>query len=161
MVQIITTGGTIEGIEYSTDSPEQMSQVSIASLLESTKFSGQYVITKVFEKDSRFITDTDRSLIATVIRESDHPKVLVTHGTLTMVETAIYLGGLQLDKTIVLTGSFVLGYKKDTDAVFNLDYAIEKLQELDQGVFIAMNNYIFTWDNVKKNNISNRFEKLI
>lgn len=75
-----------------------------------------------------------------------------------MVETAKYLGNLNLDKTTVLIGSFILGNTRNTDAPFNLGYAICALKTLGSGVFIAMNGRIFSWNNVVKNIDKNMFE---
>lgn len=160
MKHILTTGGTIEGLEY--DKPENRISsptISIANFLESANVSFEYTIDTVFQKDSRFITPEDRIKLASRIAASDSDKILITHGTLTMAETAKFLGRLRLDKTIVLVGALILGTEKDTDAPFNLGYALGVLDFLEKGVYIAMNGNIFSWDNVKKNFETNRFEK--
>ena len=64
-----------------------------------------------------------------------------------------------LNKTIVLVGSFILGSSADTDAPFNLGYAISSLQLLKPDVYIAMNGQIFPWNNVSKNLETNKFER--
>ena len=76
-----------------------------------------------------------------------------------MEDTATYLGNLNLNKTIVLTGSFVLGSSTKTDAPFNLGYAISSLQFLKPDVYVAMNGEIFHWSNVTKNLKTNKFER--
>ena len=86
-------------------------------------------------------------------------KVLITHGTFTMEATAKYIGRLNLGKTIVLAGSFILGSSANTDAPFNLGYAISSLQFLKPDVYIAMNGRIFHWNNVVKNLETNKFER--
>ena len=96
-------------------------------------------------KDSRSITDEDRQLLVDKIKASSAEKIIVTHGTFTMEDTAKYIGKLNLNKTIVLVGSFILGTSKNTDAPFNLGYAACSVQFLKPGVYIAMNGTIFNW----------------
>ena len=160
MIHIITTGGTIEGLEY--DRPENRSNnptVSISDFLETANVSFLYTIQTAFQKDSRFITLEDRIELAEKIVTTDCNKILITHGTLTMAETAKFLGRLEMDKIIVLVGALILGTKKNTDASFNLGYALCAIDFLEKGVYVAMNGDIFPWDNVKKNLETNRFEK--
>lgn len=160
MIHIITTGGTIEGLEY--DRPENRlnnPRVSISDFLETANISFQYTIETAFQKDSRFITLEDRMDLAEKIAATDSNKILITHGTLTMAETAKFLGRLGIDKTIVLVGAFILGTDEETDAPFNLGYALGVIDFLEKGVYVAMNGRIFSWDNVKKNLETNRFEK--
>ena len=161
MIRIITTGGTIEGLEYADESNvARVKGVSIDSFFKASKFSIDYELEVAFSKDSRFITLEDRNLLADMIRKSKEEKVLITHGTLTMVDTAKFLGKLDLNKIIVLVGAFVLGTDKNTDAPFNLGFAISSLGYLDKGVFIAMQGQVFPWDKVVKNTKKNRFESL-
>lgn len=160
MIHIITTGGTIEGLEYEREENKpKNSGIVLNNFLEAANVSFAYTFDTAFLKDSRFITPEDRKRLAGKIESSQTDKILITHGTITMTETAKYLGSLDFHKTIVLVGSFVLGIKKATDAPFNLGYAIHALQTLDKGVYIAMNGEIFTWNNVTKNVKESRFEK--
>jgi len=138
MIHIITTGGTIEGIDYVDDNGITKSNVTIADFLESSNVDFKYTIESVFKKDSRAINENDKKLLVRKIKESDATKILITHGTFTMEDTAKYIGNLDLNKTIVLVGSFILGSSIKTDAPFNLGYAISSLQLLKPDVYIAM-----------------------
>ena len=158
MISILTTGGTIEGLDYQILDQKQSNTISIRELLENARVTSDYSIDNILDKDSRFISDADRELIVSKIKSSNADKIILTHGTLTMVETAIYLGKRNIDKTIVLTGAFILGTKPYTDAPFNLGFAISALGFLNKGVYIAMNGKIFPWNNVRKNIQENRFE---
>ena len=159
-VHIITTGGTIEGLEYNTlEHGPAVLTATIQDFLKDANISIKYTLEKAFQKDSRFITSEDRLLLAERIVASDCDYVLITHGTLTMVETSKFLGRLGLDKTIVLVGALILGIQENTDAPFNLGYAIGSMSHLRQGVYIAMNGSIFSWENVKKNLEKNQFER--
>jgi len=160
-ILIITTGGTIEGLDYDTEqSKPQFVNTKIKEFIESANVSFDFVVDDAFNKDSRFITSEDRNVLLQKIESSDVKEVLITHGTITMVETARFLGELNIDKTIVLVGSFISGNANNTDAPFNLGYAICALQTLGKGVYIAINGKIFTWNNVIKNTKDNRFEYL-
>ncbi|WP_298310177.1 asparaginase domain-containing protein [uncultured Aquimarina sp.] len=158
MIKILTTGGTIEGLDYVDESGITKSNVSISDFLEAANVSIDYSIETAFKKDSRAIDDNDRNILVGKIRSSPATKILITHGTFTMEETARYIGKLNLNKTIVLVGSFLLGSSANTDAPFNLGYAISSLQFLKQGVYVAMNGQIFDWNNVYKNLETNKFE---
>ena len=161
MIKILTTGGTIEGLDYETKRSEnQESKISLGDFFKSANVSFSYSIENVLNKDSRSITDEDRQLLVDKIKASSAEKIIVTHGTFTMEDTAKYIGKLNLSKTIVLVGSFILGTSKNTDAPFNLGYAVCSVQFLKPGVYIAMNGTIFNWDNVRKNNQNNRFETI-
>lgn len=159
-IRILTTGGTIGGLEYENmDNRSEEKSVNISSFLKSANPSFQYKIEDVLNKDSRFIDEQDRKLIAEKILASTENKILITHGTFTMPETAKYLGKRNLNKTIVLVGSFILGSEMNSDAPFNLGFAIAALQFLNPGVYVAMNGKVFNWNNVTKNIANNRFEE--
>ena len=159
MIQILTTGGTIEGIDYINDIGIVDSNISIKDFLTNANIGFDYTIENVFKKDSRSITDEDRELLVRKIKETNATKILITHGTFTMEDTAKHIGKLNLKKTIVLVGSFILGSSADTDAPFNLGYAICSVQFLKPDVYVAMNGTIFHWENVTKNLETNKFEQ--
>jgi L-asparaginase len=138
MIAILTTGGTIEGLDYVGDKGIKKKNVSIADFLKRANVNFEYTIQSVFKKDSRDITIKDLNLLENRIKESNANKILITHGTFTMEDTAKYLGKLNLGKTIVLVGSFILGSSEKTDAPFNLGYAISSIQFLKPDVYIAM-----------------------
>ena len=161
MIHIITTGGTIEGLDYETKKIEnQKARISIQDFFRSANVSFSYSIEKVLNKDSRSITNEDRQLLVDKIKSTSADKIILTHGTFTMEDTAKFIGKLNLNKTIVLVGSFILGTSQNTDAPFNLGYAICSLQFLKPDVYIAMNGTIFHWKNVTKNLETNKFEQI-
>lgn len=155
MIQVITTGGTIEGLDSDINKIEPK---SIRSFLEAANLSTHFTIEEVFKKDSRDITEEDRANLLVRIKTSESERILITHGTYTMAETAKYLGQIKLEKTIVLVGSFISGSSHHSDAPFNLGYALSALQFLNPDVYIAMNGTIFHWKNVTKNLETNQFE---
>jgi len=159
MIYILTTGGTIEGLDHINDEGITESKTTIKDFLKNAKVDFEYTIESVFKKDSRSINNDDRELLVSMIQSTDSSKILLTHGTFTMEDTAKYIGKLNLNKTIVLVGSFILGSSENTDASFNLGYAICSLQFLKPDVYVAMNGTIFHWKNVRKNLESNKFEQ--
>lgn len=159
MIHIITTGGTIEGLDYIDNEGITKSNVSIKDFLERANVDFEYSIENAFKKDSRSITKDDRELLVSKINHSNATNILITHGTYTMEVTAKYLGKLNLNKTIVLVGSFILGSSNNTDAPFNLGYAISSLQLLKPNVYVAMNGQTFLWNNVSKNIETKKFER--
>lgn len=160
-IKFLTTGGTIAGLDYESEKkrPKQ-TKVLIEDFFRSANVSFSYSVESVFEKDSRLITDNDRDLLVDRISAADEEKILITHGTLTMVDTAKYIGKFNLKKTIVLVDAFILGSSKNTDAPFNLGYAVCSLQFLKPNVYVAMNGTIFHWQKVTKNLETNKFEQL-
>lgn len=159
-LHIITTGGTIEGLDYDTaENSSVQPTASIQDFLKAADVACSYTIERAFQKDSRFISDQNRLELAGIIAASNCNHILVTHGTLTMTESAKFLGKLGIEKTIVLVGALILGTQENTDAPFNLGFAMGSMKHLGTGVYIAMHGRIFSWDNVRKNLDKNQFEE--
>lgn len=109
--------------------------------------------------DSLEMTAADRQLIVGACRQADESRIVITHGTDTMVETARALAESSLDKTIVLTGAMVPYAFGSSDGLFNLGSALSFAQVLAPGVYIAMNGTAFDWDRVRKNRQTGYFER--
>ncbi|KAJ8309239.1 hypothetical protein KUTeg_014113 [Tegillarca granosa] len=93
----------------------------------------------VCRKDSQDITDEDRAKVADICSKMTYSKILITHGTDTMIETASFVARLVKDKTIVITGAFLPETFKNSDADFNVGLAIGALQSNTYpGVYIAI-----------------------
>ncbi len=151
-IRCIVTGGTIDDIEYSSleAAPEKHNSL-IPGLLRQARVTTEYTLDEVMQKDSKFITDEDRQLIAQKIIDAPEDKIIITHGTMTIVQTAQYLGALKISKTVVLLGALVPANKEGSDALFNVGAAFSSVQLLPVGVYITMNGKIFAWDKVQKN----------
>ncbi len=108
--------------------------------------------------DSLDMQTANRLQILESCRRAAEDRIVITHGTDTMVETAGVLGQAGLEKTIVLTGAMVPYIFNNSDAVFNLGCAVIAVQLLPRGVFIAMNGTVFPWDDVQKNRERGVFE---
>ena len=114
----------------------------------------------VLKKDSLDITDSDRLLILKACQESKSDRIVITHGTDTMLITAELLSQIK-DKTIILTGAMTPELFKKTDADFNLGVAIGGVQVLNPGIYLAMNGLVLPWGKVRFNKETKQFvEKL-
>jgi L-asparaginase len=125
-------------------------------LLALARVTQPFVCRELLHKDSLDLTDDDRALIVDAVRKSESARVLITHGTDTMTQTAQSLLAVP-DKTIVLTGALAPARFNETDAPFNLGMAFAAVQVAPPGVYIAMNGTVFRGDRVKKDRTQQRF----
>ncbi len=156
-IEIMTTGGTIDKVYFDAKSSFEIGEPQIGEVLGDANLTIEYQITPLMRKDSLDLNAADRELIKSAVNESSVEKIVITHGTDTMVETAKFLrdvGG----KTIVLTGSMQPARFRFTDAIYNIASAITAVQLLPEGVWIAMNGQIFDPEKSRKNIEMNRFE---
>ena len=110
--------------------------------------------------DSLEMTNADRSLIAEQCIATPGERVVITHGTDTMADTARYLEGRITGKTVVLTGAMIPYKFGSSDGLFNLGSALAFVQVLEPGVYVAMNGQVFSWDNVAKDRRTGEFGKI-
>jgi L-asparaginase len=158
-ISIYTTGGTIDKVYFDAKSDYKIGSPQIVDILQESNATFTYETTTLFSKDSLEMTDEDRSAIADAVARDTSNRILITHGTDTMVDTGQALLHIP-DKTIVLVGSLSPARFKNSDAVFNIGVAVSAVQLLDPGVFIAMNGCIFESTKVRKNRAENRFEPI-
>lgn len=156
-IRILTTGGTIDKVYFDQKSSFQVGEPQILEVLREVNVTVPYALTPLLRKDSLEMTASDRQLIRQAAEEATENRILITHGTDTMVETARALQGLA-GKTIVLTGAMQPARFRQTDAVFNIAAAFTAVQLLPPGVYIAMNGRLFDPAQVRKNVEANRFE---
>lgn len=154
---IITTGGTIDKIYFDDKSDYQIGEPQISQILNAMHVAFDIEVSALMRKDSLHIDDRDRKLIRDVTEQANTSHVLITHGSDTMVETAMALKGIE-NKTIVLTGALNPARFRDSDAIFNIGCAVGAVQSLPPGVYIAMNGKVWNPGKVRKNRSANRFE---
>jgi L-asparaginase len=111
--------------------------------------------------DSLEMTDADRQTIVQQCLRTKEERIVVTHGTDTMEETARVLGTSVKGKTIILTGAMIPYKFGSSDGLFNLGSALAFAQVLPNGVYIAMNGRYFTWDNVRKDRKAGEFAEAV
>jgi len=158
-IEIMTTGGTIDKVYFDAKSSFEIGEPQIGEVLRDANLTIDYRITPLLRKDSLDLNAADRELIKEAVRESSAEKIIITHGTDTMIKTAEYLQGIA-GKTIVLTGSMQPARFRFTDAIYNIASAITAVQLLPEGVWIAMNGQCFDPKRSRKNVEMNRFETI-
>jgi L-asparaginase len=157
-IHVLTTGGTIDKVYFDAKSEFEVGPPMIAELLKEAHVTAEVTIEPVLAKDSLELSDADRQLIRTRVAACAADRILITHGTDTMAETAKTLAGLA-SKTIVLTGSMQPARFRNTDAVFNVGFALGVVQVLPPGVYLAINGRVFDAAHVRKNREQQRFEE--
>ena len=157
-IKILTTGGTIDKIYFDRKSAYEVGDPQANGVLERANVVLDYEVESILKKDSLDFTDEDRSLIRQKVASTQSERLVITHGTDTMIEAAKVLEGIP-GKTIVLTGSMYPAQFRDSDAVFNIGCAVTGAQILGPGVYIAMNGRIYNPRDVRKNVELNRFEE--
>jgi L-asparaginase len=161
MIQIFITGGTFDK-EYNYITGElTFTKTHVNDMLKRGRCGVDVDVRTIMMKDSLQMTEEDRNLILEACISSDSEKIVITHGTDTMVQTASHLAAAGLPKTIVLTGAMIpYTFGTSSDGFFNLGSALGFVQCLDKGVYVVMNGRCFNWDNVKKNYTTGYFELL-
>jgi L-asparaginase len=159
-IRIFITGGTFDK-EYNELNGELFfKDTHIPELLKLGRSRVTVNIRTLMMIDSLEMTDNDRDLIADNCIKSGEEKIIITHGTDTMAETAKILAEKIKNKTIVLTGAMIPYKFGSSDGLFNMGSALAFVQSLQHGVYIAMNGRYFHWDNVRKNKQTGEFEEI-
>ena len=157
-LRIFTTGGTIDKIYFDAKSEYEVGEPQIGEILREMGVQFPFEITSLMRKDSLDLTDADRAQIRDAVAGDPAARVLITHGTDTMTETAEALQGIA-GKTVVLTGSLNPARFRGSDAIFNIGGAVAAAQTLPPGVYIFMSGRVFDARHVRKNRDKNRFEE--
>ena len=158
-LRFITVGGTIDKVYFDQLSQYQVGVPGVARILEELPLGFAYQIESIMRKDSLDMTDADRLVVRAAVERSPEDRIVITHGTDTMIETARQLRGIS-GKRIVLTGAMVPYAFGSSDGLFNLGSALSFVQVLSPGVYVAMNGTHLEWDQVRKNKQLGIFEKL-
>ena len=156
-IAILTTGGTFDKIYFDANSEYSIGEPCISSILDEGNVMSDYRVQSILKKDSLDITHSEREIIKKSVIECEEERIIITHGTDTMVETAKFLEDIK-EKTIVLTGAMQPARFKKTDAIFNSGFAYAAALSLENGVYIAMSGQIFNSSNVRKNIDLGKFE---
>ena len=159
-IRILVTGGTFDK-EYNEHSGQLFfKDTHIAEMLRLGRSRVEVTIRTVMMIDSLEMTDADRALIVQNCLESGEDRIVITHGTDTMTETAAAVARAVSGKTVVLTGAMIPYAFGSSDGLFNLGSALSFVQVLPPGVYIAMNGKCFPWDRVRKNRERGEFEEI-
>jgi len=151
-IKIFTTGETIDKIYLERKGIFNFSfgKPAISELSENkVKLNFKYDIEFLLAKDSLYMNNKDRQLIKKACENTTEKKILITHGTDTMIDTAKILSAIP-NKIIVLTGASQPYKFRESDAEFNIGVAIGALNILDKGVYISINGRVYQWDKCEK-----------
>jgi L-asparaginase len=159
-IAFLTTGGTIDKVYFDEKSRFEVGETVVGKILRESGASFEFEVVPLMRKDSLDVSETDRRAIRAAVEVRPENRVIVTHGTDTMVETAQALVGIP-GKTIVLTGALSPARFQASDAVFNVGMAVAAVQTCPSGVWIAMSGQVFPGDAVRKNRELNRFERAV
>jgi len=156
-ILVLTTGGTIDKAYFDALSEYQIVDSGISDLLREARVATPFRIIELMRKDSLELTDADRALIAETAKSAPESRIVVTHGTDTMSDTAKILAQAVPGKVICLTGALSPARFAETDAPFNLGMAFATVQTDSPGVWIAMNGQVFDGLKVRKDRAAGKF----
>jgi L-asparaginase len=159
-IRIFITGGTFDKEYNELNGQLYFKDTHLHELLDMGRNLMPVEIRTLMMIDSLEMTDEDRELIAHQCNHCEEDRIVITHGTDTMTETARVLAQKIKTKTIVLTGAMIPIKFGSSDGLFNLGSALAFAQTLPAGVYVAMNGRYYTWDNVRKNKESGVFEEI-
>ena len=157
-ITFVTTGGTIDkdypksprGYAFEIEDP------AVDRILERINPNFEYEIVLLLKKNSQDITDEDREMIHEACSNTASDKIIITHGTDTILDTAKKMTNIN-DKVIILVGSQKPEKFYDSDADFNIGCAVGAINLLENGVYIGMNGRIYPWDKCKRDQKTGQF----
>lgn len=160
-IRIFVTGGTFDK-EYNEKNGQLFfKDTHLNELLDLGRNHVPVNVETLMMIDSLEMTNENRDFIAQQCNRCEEDRIVITHGTDTMVTTAQKIAETIKNKTIVLTGAMIPIKFGSSDGLFNLGSALAFAQALPQGVYIAMNGRYFNWDNVQKNKEKGTFEEIV
>jgi L-asparaginase len=157
-LRIIATGGTFDKHYDEIAGRLDFAGSHLPQAIERARITLPLALQTLALRDSLDMNDADRAAVLIACESASEAQIVIIHGTDTMHETAAVLAGARLAKTVVLTGAMVPYEFMHSDALFNFGFACCAAQTLTQGVYIAMNGRVFSWDNVRKNRAIGAFE---
>ena len=159
-IRIFITGGTFDKEYNELNGQLFFKDTHMPELLNLGRSRVDVQVRTLMMVDSLEMTDADRDLIADNCIKAQEDRIIITHGTDTMTESAVVLAAKIKNKTIVLTGAMIPYKFGSSDGLFNLGSALAFAQTLPYGIYVAMNGRYFNWDNVRKNKQTGEFEEL-
>ena len=158
-IKILITGGTFDKEYDEVHGALFFKDTHIHEMLRLGRCRLDVKVRSIMMVDSLEMTDDCRLRVADACRRAPEDRLVITHGTDTMVETAAVLAKERTAKTIVLTGAMIPWAFGSSDGLFNLGSAISLAQTLPSaGVYVAMNGRCFKWDDVRKDRASGTIE---
>ena len=159
-IRLYVTGGTFDKEYNELTGQLYFKDTHVREMLRLGRCNLDLEIRTLMMIDSQEMNEIDREMIRKSCAESSTERVVITHGTDTMADTARYLGERVQDKIIVLVGAMIPYTFGSSDGLYNLGSALAFVQTLPPGVYVVMNGRCFAWDNVRKNRATGLFEPL-
>ena len=160
MIEILITGGTFDKSYNHISGDLFFEKTHIPEMLKRSKCRLDVKVKTLMMIDSLEMTTEDIEKIIKECQESKSSRIVITHGTDTMVNTAKKIAEKIKNKTIIMTGAMIpYAFGSSSDGFFNLGSALSFAQILQNGVYIAINGQYFDYDKVRKNNTKGYFEK--
>lgn len=159
-IRLLVTGGTFDKEYDLINGKLYFNDTNVNEILERGRNTTEVHVRTLMMVDSLEMTDEDRDLIVSQCVKCDEDKIIITHGTDTMVQTALQIQQEQINKTIVLTGAMIPYTFGSSDGLYNMGSAMAFVQTLPPGVYIAMNGRYFKAGEVQKNRKTGYFEVL-
>jgi L-asparaginase len=159
-IRLFVTGGTFDKEYDEIRGRLYFQDTHLPQMLELGRCRMDVEIRTLMMVDSLDMSEADRELIARQCRDAPEDRIVITHGTDTLVETAAVLARAATGKTIVLTGAMIPIAFGSSDGLFNLGGALTVVQVLPPGVFVVMNGRVFPWNGVRKNRETGIFEAI-
>jgi len=159
-IRLFATGGTFDKEYNELKGNLEFKDTHLNEILKLGRCKVEVKVTTLMLMDSLDMTNSDRKVIMENCKEAEEDRIVITHGTDTMAETAKLLGKSIKNKTIVLTGAMIPYKFGSSDGLFNLGAALAFVQSLPHGVYVAMNGRYFKYDNVRKNKTTGEFEEI-
>jgi L-asparaginase len=159
-IKIFVTGGTFDKEYNELKGKLFFKHTHLPEMMKLGRCKLHVDIETLMMVDSIEMTDAQREVILDRCKRTRADKILITHGTDTMVETARALSKAVQNKTIILTGAMIPYKFGSSDGLFNLGSSLAFVQTLPHGVYICMNGKYFHWDNVRKNSQTGQFEEI-
>ena len=157
VIDIFTTGGTIDKVYFDALSEFQIGPAAIPDMLRENNVHVAHRVTQLMRKDSLELGDADREAIRAAVAASDASRILVTHGTDTMVVTGRVLAGIAGKTRTGVPVARISATVRASDAEFNVGFALAAVQTLPPGVYVAMNGMIFDPAKTVKDRAGARF----
>ena len=159
-IRIFVTGGTFDKKYDEITGRLFFKATHVPEMLRLGRSRVAVALTTLMLVDSLDMSDEDRERIVASCAAATEKRIVITHGTDTMVATAAAIARGVSGKTIVMTGAMVPYAFGSSDGLFNLGSALSFAQVLPPGVYIAMNGTAFPWDTVQKNKRAGVFESI-
>jgi len=160
VIRIFVTGGTFDKTYDEIHGRLVFGDTQVGEMLQLGRSRVDVSVRTLMMVDSLDMTDADREIIARSCAQCEESRIVITHGTDTMVDTARAIAAIVRGKTIVLTGAMVPYAFGSSDGLFNPGSALSFAQVLPPGVYVAMNGQHFHWDRVRKDRATGVFESL-